>query len=485
MPIPGSLPPQRDLVDGVREVPGGSLPLELANPSTGEPLGRAACTSADALERAIAAAARVHADGSWGGLDPGTRAAALERVADQLEARAEAIGAAEAMGSGVPISIASAFGGATAGSFREAVALMREAGDVRELGEPGRPVELWRFPWGPAAVLVPWNAAAAMAAKKAAFALAAGAPVLLKAPERSPWGCNLVADAIDAAGLPPGAFQLVHGGAEAGSALTGDPRVRAVSFTGSVATGRSIARAAAEDFKALQLELGGNNPVVVLPDADVAETAASLASGMVKLNGQWCEGPGKVLVPPALHDELVAALLEALAAYRMGPHDDPSTQLGPLSSAAHREGLDAQVAELVARGGTVHASHEAPATGAFWSPRVITGVAASDAVEELFGPVVTVHPVDSPDEAVAIANASPYGLAAYAFGRDTEAAMGIARRLRFGEVKVNGTSLLDLAPGSAQSFWRSSGIGGHGDRDVMAFFRGTQVVGVDRTGLPI
>ena len=103
----------------------------------------------------------------------------------------------------------------------------------------------------------------------------------------------------------------------------------------------------------------------------------------------------------------------------------------------------------------------------------------------MFGPVVTVHAVGSVDEAVAIANDSPYGLAGYVFGRDVEAAMAVARRIRFGEVKVNGTSLLDLAPGSAQSFWRSSGIGGHGDRDVMAFFRGTQVVGVDRPGLPI
>ena len=481
----GSLPPQRDLIDGAREVPGDSLPLELADPTTGEPLGRAACTSGAALERAIAAAARVHADGSWGDLDAQTRAAALERIAGELESRASEIGAAEAMGSGVPIAIASAFGGATAGSFREAIGLMREAGDVEDLGEPGRPVELWRLPWGPAAVLVPWNAAAAMAAKKTAFALAAGAPVVLKAPERSPWGCNLVAEAIEAAGLPPGTFQLVHGGAEVGASLTGDPRVRAVSFTGSVRAGRSSARSAPEDFKALQLELGGNNPVIVLPDADVEATAASLASGMIKLNGQWCEGPGKVLVPPALHDTLVAALLAALAAFRMGPHDDPSTELGPLSSTVHRAELDRQVASLVARGGTVHASHEPPVTGAFWSPRVITDVAASDAVEEMFGPVVTVHPVPSVDEALMIANGSPYGLAAYVFGGDTGAAMAVARRLRFGEVKVNGTSLLDLAPGSAQSFWRASGIGGHGDRDVMAFFRGTQVVGVDRAGMPI
>ena len=226
--------------------------------------------------------------------------------------------------------------------------------------------------------------------------------------------------------------------------------------------------------------------MIVLPDADVPATAASLAAGMVKLNGQWCEGPGKIFVDDSPHDELVTALSDALAEYTLGSHDDPQAQVGPLAYAGHRDQLDAQVAELVAEGGRVTVVGDAPVTtGNFWPPRLITDAPADCAVEEMFGPVVSIHRMDSVDAAVESANRSPYGLAAYVFGTDIEAAMSVARRLQFGEVKVNGTSLFDLSPRSVQSFWRGSGIGGHGDRDVFLFFCGARIVGVDRTGLPI
>ncbi len=477
---------QRDFIDGVRKTPGGELGIELCDPSTGAFIAHAALSDVTDVDAAIAAAARVHESGAWRDLSVEERATHLLRIADELESRGADIGVAESTGSGVVIGIASLFGGATAGVFREAVELMRSLDLVEQVGDPDRQVEIHRSPWGPTAVLVPWNAAAAMAAKKCAFALAAGAPVILKPPERSPFGCNIIADAIESAGLPPGVFQLVHGDAGVGQMITTDPRIRAISFTGSVATGRAIASVAAADFKALQLELGGNNPVIVLPDADVPATAASLAAGMVKLNGQWCEGPGKIFVDDSLHDELVTALSDALAEYTLGSHDDPEAQVGPLAYAGHRDQLDAQVAELVAEGGRVTVVGDAPVTtGNFWPPRLITDAPAVCAVEEMFGPVVSIHRMDSVDAAVESANRSPYGLAAYVFGTDIEAAMSVARRLQFGEVKVNGTSLFDLSPRSVQSFWRGSGIGGHGDRDVFLFFCGARIVGVDRTGLPI
>lgn len=477
---------QRDLIDGMRETPQEQLDVELCNPSTGEFIAAAASTRVADVDRAIAAATRVHDSGTWRDLSIDERAAYLLRIADELEARGADIGVAESMGSGLVISIASLFGGATAGVFRDAVDLMRSIDFVEQVGEQDRPVEILRSPWGPTSVLVPWNAAAAMAAKKCAFALAAGAPVILKPPERSPFGCNLIADAIEAADLPAGVFQMVHGGADVGRMITTDPRIRAISFTGSVATGRAIASVAAADFKALQLELGGNNPVVVLPDADVAATASSIASGMVKLNGQWCEGPGKIFVNSEMHDDLVAALIDAIAVYAQGAHDDPGAQVGPLAYREHRDQLDDQVRELLEAGGEVTVvGDQPPKVGSFWSPRIITDAPLEVAVEEMFGPVISIHRMDSIDESVVAANSSPYGLAAYVFGTDIEAAMAVARRLQFGEVKVNGTSLFDLSPRSVQSFWRGSGIGGHGDRDVFLFFCGTRIVGVDRAGLPI
>lgn len=477
---------QIDRVGGEELVPTGVLPHWLCDPSTGERLVQQAATDLATVDRAITIAEAIDREGTWRDLSIDDRCAYLEAIADRLDGIGDEVGVAESLGSGVPISIARLFGGSLAGNFRDAIGHLRDGWVRTDLSDGDRPVELMRIAWGPTAIFVPFNAPAAMAAKKVAYALAAGAPVILKPPEYGPFGCNLMADAIDAAGLPAGVFQMVHGGADVGAALTTDPRIRAVSFTGGVVTGRIIARAAAEDFKAVQLELGGNNPVIVRADADIALAAARLADGMTRLNGQWCEAPGKILVHRSLHDELVDALAAELRTIRIGAHTDEEARLGPLAFEAHRALLDAQVQRLVDLGAEVIVAGEAPDLGGwFWAPRIVVGADPADAVEEMFGPVVTVHAIDSDEEAIAIANASPYGLAGYVFGTDVAAAMAVGREIRFGEVKINSTSLLDLCPGSVQSFWRGSGIGGHGDQDVFRFFCGTQIVGVDRPGLPI
>jgi betaine-aldehyde dehydrogenase len=325
-----------------------------------------------------------------------------------------------------------------------------------------------------------------MAAGKVAMALAAGCPVLLKPPEWAPLGCNLLADAIHRADLPAGVFQMVHGGPATGAVLTTDGRVRAISYTGSLGGGRAIARAAAEHFPALQLELGGNNPAIVRADADIDATAAALASGIVKLNGQWCEAPGKVLVASSRHDELVDALRDHLGRWHIGHHLDDVTQVGPLSHEAHRTRLDTQMVALEAIGGEQLLAGDLPdLPGWFWAPRLVVAAAASACVDELFGPVVTIHPVDDDESSVAAANDTPFGLAAYVFSTDLDAAQALGRRIRFGEVKINGTSVIDLTPTSTQSFWGLSGIGGHGNAEVFRSFTGSQIVGVDHTDVPI
>lgn len=477
---------QIDRIGGEEQRPSLELDGWLCRPDSGEPIARQAATDLAQVDRAIAIADAIHHDGSWAGLPIETRARLLEDVAEALAQRAEEIAVAESAGSGVVIGVTRLVGGSLGGAFTAAAARLRDGWIRRDLSQDGREVELLRLPWGPTAILVPWNAPAAIAASKVANALAVGAPVLLKPPEWAPFGCNVLADAIGAAGLPPGVFQMVHGGAEVGVALTTDPRIRAISFTGSVGTGRAIARAAAEDFTAVQLELGGNNPVIVRPDADVESATAALADGIVKLNGQWCEGPGKVFVRDEMHDEFVDELLRHLGSYRVGPVLDPQSQVGPLSHEGHRRNLDAQVNRLVELGGRVRVADWAiDQDGWFWAPRVVLDVDPLACVDELFGPVVTIHRVTSDEEAIGLANDSPYGLAGYVFGRDIPAAMAVGRAIRFGEVKINGTSLLDMSPESAQSFWRNSGVGGHGDKEAFEFFCGTQIVGVDRHGLPL
>jgi phenylacetaldehyde dehydrogenase len=477
---------QIDRVGGEELVPSGTLASWLCDPSTGERIAAQAATDLTTVDRAIAIAHEIDTLGTWRNLPIDERCGYLERIAANLEPLGDEVGEAESLGSGVPIGMARLFGGSLAGNFRDAIGHLRDGWVTTDLSEDGRPVELLRIPWGPTVIFVPFNAPAAMAAKKVAYALAVGAPVILKPPEYGPFGCNLMADAIGAAGLPAGVFQMVHGGPEVGARLTTDPRIRAISFTGGVATGRIIARAAAEDFKAVQLELGGNNPVIVRADADLELTSKALADGMIKLNGQWCEAPGKVLVARQIHDALVEALERHLREVRIGANDDEDAQLGPIAFEAHRARLDEQVQQLVDTGAEVVMAGDAPdLPGWFWAPRIVVGADPADAVDEMFGPVVTIHAVDSDEEAIAIANNSPYGLAGYVFGADIDEALSVGRRIRFGEVKINSTSLLDLSPRSVQSFWRSSGIGGHGDTDVFRFFCGAQIVGVDRPGLPI
>jgi phenylacetaldehyde dehydrogenase len=339
-------------------------------------------------------------------------------------------------------------------------------------------------------VLAPWNAPTFVAVAKVASALAAGCPVILKPSEWAPAGCQIlaevIAEALGALDLPAAVFQLIHGGAAVGSQLAADPRIRAICFTGGGAGGRAVAAAAAPHFTALQLELGGHNPAVILPDADVTAAAAALAEGMTKLNGQWCEAPGKILVPEGLHDELVGALTGQLGELRVGHCLDAATDVGPLAYSAHRARLQHQVDELASRGGKALASSPLPDLGGwFFAPTVIVGLPAEQSGRELFGPVVTVHRVKTAEDAIRAADGPETGLAGFVFGHDLTAALDTAARLPAGEIRVNGCKLADLADGSEQTFWNNAGIGGHGPTDMVRFFQGRRTIGVDGPALPI
>lgn len=477
---------QRDLVNGTWREPGIEVDVWLCNPSTGEEVERQRATQPGTVEEAIAVADGIDRLGAWRNSPIEDRARLLENAADRLDALTEEIAQAEAFGSGVVISVTRLFAGSLGSAFRDAAHRLRSGCTIVDLSDGERPVELHRLPWGPTLILVPWNAPAGIAAKKIAYALAVGAPVILKANEWAPYGCNLLAVALSQTDLPAGVFQLVHGGPEVGRKLVSDPRIRAISFTGSMAAGADIAEAAARNFTAIQLELSGNNPVMVMPDAQIRPTADALCAGVTKLNGQWCEAPRKVFVPENMVEQLRDALIDALAGVRLGAHDDPEAELGPLAHERHRTRVAGQIAKLEELGAEISLVGTALDLGGwFFAPRIVSGVPGSSCVEEIFGPVLTLHSYSSLADAIDEANEAPDGLAAYAFGSDERAAMQVGTQLRFGEVKINGTSLLDLSPRSTQSFWRKSGIGCHGDDEVFAFFCGSQIVGVDRQGLPI
>lgn len=484
-----TLPAQLDLIDGdFCTVALDGIPL--SHPDTAEVLTHAATTTTDRIDDAVTAAAAVHRSRSWTERPVADRVDFLLDLAETVNSMAERLALVDAIDSGVPIGVTRMFAAGLSDVIRGAADHARSAQDERQLPSPGGAAHLLRLPWGPAAVLAPFNAPAFTAVKKSAYALAAGCPVVLKPSPHAPHAASLLAEAMletmTAHQAPPGLFQLIHGSASVGGQLASHPLIRCLTFTGSRRAGRAVAAAAANDMKALQLECGSNNPAVVRADADLDATAQALVDGFTKLNGQWCESPGTVLVADELHDDLLAALLERLTKLPAGSCLDPRTQLGPQANFDQAAAVDDAISRLQATGATAHtALTQHVGCGYFRGPTVITGADLTDIGPEIFGPVLVLHPVADDAAALAAADTLEGGLAGYVFTTDVEAGITLGSRLTAGEVKINGTSLLDLNEHSEQSFWAGSGQGGHGNADLHHFYTGTRIVGPDIPHAPI
>ncbi|WP_300678032.1 aldehyde dehydrogenase family protein [Nocardioides sp.] len=479
------LPELTELIDGVWSAPADRLDVELADPYLGVGLGHAVASSPEAVEAALAAAARVHRSGSWRTTPVERRAEILDAVGAALGAAVPRLAALESMATGVPIAQTSIVGVIVPGAFHLAAQMLRN-GVLSETttAESGNTVEVHRLPLGPALALVPWNAPAPMAAHKVASSLAAGAPTILKPSEYAPWGTTALAQEIDAVlraeGVEPGTFQLVHGGPGVGGMMVTDPRIRAVSFTGGLGGGRAVAAACAANFTALQLELGGNNPLVVMPDADPEAAAQHAVDLLTTLNGQWCRALGRLVVPEVLAEPILDGITRRLGELTVGDPLDPATDLGPIVHAGHLAHLGAAIEARVAAGGTAHSATALPdGPGTFLAPTIIAGVPSEAAVEEVFGPVATMHTYTDVDEAIELANATPFGLEGYVVGADTDAALAVAREVRAGEVKVNGSTIMSLHLMTPRPAWGLSGMGEEGTVETIRIFTGARVVGLE------
>lgn len=481
--MPRAFPELNTLIAG-RFEPSARAAGTLFDPNSGLPLAENRSSSPEQLERAIASAHAAHEAAEWRGMGIAGRAPLLRAFAARLDELGKQIAVLDAVNSGVPISVTRLFAGSAGDTVRDVVERALALGDSQALAADGRDVQLRRVPWGATALIMPWNAPSAMAVKKLGYALAAGASVVMKPSPASPWSTVLVAQAAVESGIPSGVVNLVLGGGDIGAALVADPRIRAISMTGSTPTGRAIAASAGANLTRLRLELGSNNPAIVRADANVEEAARVIAAGAMKLSGQWCEAPRRVIVDRSLLPELVEALRGELAALRIGSSLDEGTELGPVAFRERLIELEGQLATLEAQGAVIHREGAAPEEGWFFRPSI--AVAEEIDVElEIFGPLLTVQPSDSDEHALALANAGHVGLAGYVFGWDEQAALQLGSGLVAGEVKVNGSSVLDMAAESKQSFFGLSGLGGHGDADVLDFFSGTQIVGTDRPGMPL
>jgi acyl-CoA reductase-like NAD-dependent aldehyde dehydrogenase len=447
--------------------------------NTREPLQAQVSASASHVEAALDSAHNCHARGDWEA-DPLARAQALDDIGAYLSdpARLEAIALADALTTGVVIGVSRRLTAMIPYLFTGAAQVIRD-GDLSRVSDSAYgPLIYTRKPWGPALLISPWNGPTPIGGHKLASALAAGAPALVKPSVWTPHSALMMFEAIDAVSLPRGAASLLMGDRHVIAPLLSDSRIKAVSFTGGLGGGRAVARACADDFKPTQLELGGNNALVVLEGADLEAAATGIVFGLVNLNGQWCRALGRVIVARGLKSKLLDLVLDKLSRVRLGNSLSPDSQMGPQAHVRQYEDVLAAIESLKAKGGNPLSPTPLPReAGYFIAPTLIDGCEPEHTSHETFGPVAAIHSFDIEAQALALANDPPFGLAGYVYGPQ-ERAMAFGQRMRTGGVKVNGYSLMAIDGDLPRGAWALSGLGEEGRRETVQFFTGASVVGV-------
>jgi acyl-CoA reductase-like NAD-dependent aldehyde dehydrogenase len=341
---------------------------------------------------------------------------------------------------------------------------------------PGATMEVRKVPVGPVLALSPWNYPVILTARKIGGALAAGCSVVVKAAEETPAAVAAMVDCLQA-DLPPGVLQLVYGNpVEISGTLIASPVIRKVSFTGSVGVGRTIARLCADGFKRTTLELGGHAPVIIWADADLERFVPQLVAHKFRNAGQACLAPTRFLVHQAIEREFCDRFIAAAQALKVGNGMDAAVQMGPMISARRKTAMAPLVADALAQGAQLACGGAPNGPGHFHLPTVLTHVPATARimVEEPFGPLAPVTAFDTLDTALAIANATPYGLAAYLLTDSRRIAQQVTDRLEVGAIAINNVAV--SVPEAPFGGTKDSGIGSESGTEGMASFLETRTV---------
>ena len=436
---------------------------EIVSPRTEEVIGRVPLADDADVDRAVDAARRAFDEGEWPRLAPAERAAAMRRLADALDRRQAELTELGVEENGYPIAFSETYMATMpAINFRMYADIAESYPFEEERQGPAATSLVLREPVGVAVLLPPFNGPLTLGTQKAAPALAAGCTVVLKAPVQNGLACYVFAEAVEEAGLPPGVVNVLVADAAQSERLVSHPGVDKVSFTGSTPVGKRIAEVCAQSMKRLTLELGGKSAAIMLDDVDAAKAVPGIIGcSVAMLQGEICTAQTRILVPRARYGEIVDAFAEQIAQLPVGDPADRTMVIGPMITRQHRERVEGYVQLGQEEGARVAVGGGRPShleRGWYVEPTLLAD-ATNDmrvAREEIFGPVVVAIPHDGVDDAVRIANDSPFGLSGTVWTEDADAALDVARRVRTGTFALN-TYTVD--PTTPFGGYKESGIG--------------------------
>ena len=475
-------------IDGAFCAGADGITMDSTNPATGDVWATFDCTGPQDVDRAVAAARRALDDPAWRDLSQTARGKLIYRLADLIAEHAEKLGAIETTDSGKLAAETKAQTGYVADYYRYYAGLADKIeGAVLPIDKPDMHVFTQRMPIGVVAAVVPWNAQMFLAATKLGPALAAGCTVILKASEVAPAPMLAFARLIDQAGFPPGVVQVITGDADGCAIpLTRHSHIDRIAFTGGPETARHVVRNSAENFAVTTLELGGKSPILVFEDADLDAAANGLIAGNFGASGQSCVAGTRGFVQRAVYDAVVARVTKIAQALVVGDPHDAATHLGPLCTLAQVDKLEATLASAQAQGARIAFGGARAAAGAhYMQPTlVLADTSGVDTLKvEMFGPVMTLVPFDTEEEAIALANDSDFGLGSGVFTQNLARAHRVSSRIRSGITWVN--TYRAISPIAPFGGFNQSGYGREAGHEAILDYTRTKTTWINTSDAPM